>query len=120
GDYETWERRQHEPPAAPPPGAPARTASHAPQDPGARKTADRRAAHEAKLDAGRRKRAVADAESRVAQLDRERAALEAEFTVHGTYDEPQRVVELQHALERNRAESEDAMAAWERAVEAAG
>ncbi|HEX3469257.1 MAG TPA: ABC-F family ATP-binding cassette domain-containing protein, partial [Candidatus Elarobacter sp.] len=72
GDYDTWERRQHEPapaaPTAPGSAASTRGASQPPPDPAARKTADRRAAHEAKLDAGRRKRAVADAELRVARL----------------------------------------------------
>jgi ATP-binding cassette subfamily F protein 3 len=107
-DYATWERRQHEP-------VPANDAT----PPAARKaTSGRREVHEAKLDAGRRKRAVADAEARVAQLDAERALLEAQFTASELYDDPQRVVELQHALERNRAESDTAMTAWERAIEA--
>ena len=117
GDYETWERRQHEPPPNAS-NATTRAAPQAPSDPAARKVTDRRAAHAAKLDAGRRKRAVAEAETRVAQLDRERAELEAEFAAHGTYDEPARVVELQHALERNRAEAAAAMTAWEAAVTA--
>ena len=118
-DYETWERRQHEPlaPGNEPPNNGARAAARATpaEAPG---KADRQFAHQAKLAAGRRKRAVAEAESRVAQLDRERAALEAEFAAHGTYDDPARVVELQHELERVRGESEVAMAVWEAAVAA--
>ncbi|MBV9409805.1 MAG: ABC-F family ATP-binding cassette domain-containing protein, partial [Candidatus Eremiobacteraeota bacterium] len=78
---------------------------------------DRQAAHEAKLASGRRKRAVADAENRVTKLDAERAALEARFAAPDLYDDPQRVVALQHEMERVRAESEAAMAAWEHAVE---
>jgi ATPase subunit of ABC transporter with duplicated ATPase domains len=107
-DYATWERRQHEPVAA----------NNATPPTARKSTSDRQTVHEAKLDAGRRKRAVADAESRVAQLDAERALLEAQFTASELYDDPQRVVELQHALERNRAESDTAMTAWERAIEA--
>ncbi|MBV8298801.1 MAG: ABC-F family ATP-binding cassette domain-containing protein [Candidatus Eremiobacteraeota bacterium] len=117
-DYATWERHQHEPLARNEPqnnGAARAAARTTPPETAAK--AERQSAHEAKLAAGRRKRAVADAESRVAQLDRERAALEAEFAAHGTYDDPQRVVDLQHELERLRAASEEAMAAWEAAVE---
>ena len=107
-DYATWERRQHDPVAA--------TATNSTAPATRKATSGRREVHEAKLDAGRRKRAVADAESRVAQLDAERALLEAQFTASELYDDPQRVVELQHALERNRAESDVAMTAWERAI----
>ena len=111
-DYAAYERRLHEPIAA---TSATRTAGKATvSDRGD----DRRVAHEAKLDAGRRKRAVADAEKRVADLDAERALLEAQFTASELYDDPQRVVELQHALERNRAESDAAMAAWEHALAA--
>jgi len=108
-DYAAYERRLHEPAAAT--NAPAaRTAAISDRG------GDRRATHDAKLDAGRRKRAVADAEKRVADLDAERALLEAQFTASELYDDPQRVVELQHALERNRAESGAAMATWEQAL----
>ena len=111
-DYEMYERRLHEPPPAPKERAARQATAEQKTAPG------RRVAHESKLDTGRRKRAVADAENRVAQLDAERTLLEAQFTASELYDDPQRVVELQHALERNRAESEAAMTAWERAVEA--
>ena len=106
-DYETYERRLH---ALATPAEP--EASAAPAKP------DRQAAHEAKLAAGRRKRAAGDAESRVARLDAERKRLEDQFTASELYDDPQRVVELQHALERVRAEIEAAMHEWEAAVEA--
>ncbi len=112
-DYATYERRLHEPP-------PAKDANARPAASATKAAPQRREAHEAKLDTGRRKRAVADAENRVAQLDAERTLLEAQFTASELYDDPQRVVELQHALERNRAESDAAMSAWERAVEALG
>ena len=125
-DYETYERRLHEPPPANS-GRPTTKDGRAAKDGDVRPAASaskdapkRRVAHEAKLDAGRRKRTVADAENRVAQLDAERTLLEAQFSASELYDDPQRVVELQHALERNRAESTAAMTAWERAVEALG
>jgi ATP-binding cassette subfamily F protein 3 len=118
-DYATYERRLHEPPVTAK-GGPARSAAKPvparASDEAAKTTPGRRVAHEAKLDAGRRKRAVADAENRVAQLDAERAVLEAEFAAHDLYDDPRRVVELQHALERVRAESDAALAAWEAAA----
>jgi len=119
GDYESYERGEHEPAAAAErrngtaSAAAARTANKADSS-----VTTRRSAHEAKLDAGRRKRAVADAEALVARLDAERAALEAEFAAHDLYDDPERVVHLQHELERVRAQSDAAMAAWEAAVAA--
>ena len=106
-DYESYERRLHDPAPEVRNGARAEPAKP-----------DRQAAHETKLAAGRRKRAVADAESRVAALDAERRLLEDQFAASDLYDDPQRVVELQHELERLRTASEDAMAAWEAAVEA--
>jgi ATP-binding cassette subfamily F protein 3 len=109
-DYATYERRLHEPVA---PASTTRTAGAAAKATVPERGDGRRVAHEAKLDAGRRKRAVADAEKRVTALDAERTLLEAQFTASELYDDPQRVVELQHALERNRAESDAAMAAWE-------
>ena len=99
-------------------GAAATARKSAPSAPAASAKPDRRAAHEAKLAAGRRQRAVADAESRVAQLDAQRAQLEAEFAAPYLYDDPARVVELQHELERVRGEGEVAMADWEAAVAA--
>jgi len=118
-DYESYERRLHEPPP-PKDTRAAKDGNGRPAASAPKSAPQRRDAHEAKLDAGRRKRAVADAENRVAQLDAERTLLEAQFGASELYDDPQRVVELQHALERNRAESTAAMTAWERAVEALG
>jgi ATP-binding cassette, subfamily F, member 3 len=106
GDYDSYERREHERTAPP---APVAAAARPP---------DRQAAHEAKVAAGRRKRAVADAEQLVAKLDADRKQLEDEFGAHALYDDPQRVVDLQHELERVRAASEAAMTAWEAAVAA--
>jgi len=124
-DYDTYERRQHvltpdiaektRPPRDPSAAAGSKT-TQTPGQAGAK--LDRQAAHEAKLAAGRRKRAVADAENLVAKLDAERKLLEGEFAAHDLYDDPERVVRLQHELERVRAESDAAMAAWETAVEA--
>ncbi len=127
GDYETYERRAHELADTRNDGGAngtARTATAAAQKPAAaQKTApaklDRQNAHDAKVAAGRRKRAVADAENRVAKLDQERARLEADFAAPDLYDNPKRVVELVHALERVKEESAAAMAAWEAAVRAA-
>jgi ATP-binding cassette subfamily F protein 3 len=113
GDYEAYERRAHE----------VAEAGDGGNANGAQKTAtakpDRQSAHEAKVAAGRRKRAVADAESRVAKLDKERARLEVEFAAPDLYDNPKRVVELVHALERVKEQSAQAMAAWEAASHAA-
>jgi ATPase subunit of ABC transporter with duplicated ATPase domains len=118
GDYETYERRAHEQVAAARDesnanGA-ARTATAAQKNAPAK--LDRQTAHEAKVAAGRRKRAVADAEKLVAKLDQERARLEVEFAAPDLYDHPKRVVELVHALERVKSDSAAAMAAWEAAV----
>lgn len=109
--YEAYERRMHErgdEPQRVENGKAAATPA----------TLDRRAAHEAKQAAQRLKRAVHDAERRVAALDDRRAKLEEQFAAPDLYDDAQRVVDLQHALERVRLESDDAMTAWERAVEA--
>jgi ATP-binding cassette, subfamily F, member 3 len=111
-DYDTYERRQHEL------TSPAAEKNGAARAPAAASKTDRQSAHEAKLAAGRRKRAVAEAEALVAKLDAERKTIEDEFTANGLYDDPKRVVELQHELERVRAESDAAMAAWEAAVAA--
>jgi len=110
--YAAWERRQHErvdraEPAQRPGSANAPAPAH-----------DRRAQHEAKQELFRRRRAVNDAERRVAKLEDARAELEARFAAPDLYDDPERVVALQHELERNRAELDAAMAAWERAAEA--
>ncbi len=113
GDYDAYERRAHEPAGAN--GTARPQAASAAAEPA---KAERRVAHEAKLDLGRRKRALADAELRVARLDARRKELEDEFTAHDLYDDPQRVVELQHELERVRADAEEALAAWETAAEA--
>ena len=120
GDYEAYERGEHEPAGAEPlangdarKGSAAARAAQANVAPA---TLDRRAAHEAKLELGRRKRALADAEARVARLDARRKELEDEFAAHDLYDDAARVVELQHELERVRAEAETALAAWEAAA----
>ena len=124
GDYEAYERGEHDAPAAETRAAKKRTGNGASTSAAQRARKDEpsagspRTAHEAKLEAGRRKRAVADAEARVARLDAERATLEAEFAAHDLYDDPQRVVNLQRDLERVRAESDAAMAAWEAAIAA--
>jgi ATP-binding cassette subfamily F protein 3 len=103
GDYATYERRAHgDAPAA---AAPVREVPKR----------ERRDAHDAKLEAGRKKRAVADAEKRVADLDAERQALEVRFTAADLYDEPGTVVELQRDLDRVRAAIDEAMHAWEHA-----
>jgi ATP-binding cassette, subfamily F, member 3 len=108
GDYETYEQRQHLLPAA---VADSRTPAKSPAN-------DKRAAHEARLDAGRRKRAVADAEKRVADLDAEKAKLEARFAAPDLYDDPAAVITLQLELDRVRLESERALEAWESATNA--
>jgi ATP-binding cassette subfamily F protein 3 len=116
GDYATYERRAHRPPAAPVAAAPAAV-------PRAASKRDRRDAHDVKAEAGRRKRAVAEAEKRVADLDAERAELEVRFTAADLYNDPSAVVALQHELDRVRAALDDAMTAWETAssaLEAAG
>jgi ATP-binding cassette, subfamily F, member 3 len=95
GDYDTYERRQHTLPAA----AETRTNGKGAQS-------DKRAAHEAKLDAGRRRRAVADAEKRVADLDAEKAKLEARFAASDLYADPSAVITLQLELDRVRMENE--------------
>ncbi|BDE05852.1 ABC transporter ATP-binding protein [Vulcanimicrobium alpinum] len=111
GDYASYERAQHQGRAGT--DAP-RAAVPAKAEP---VELDRRAAHEAKLELGRRKRAVADAEKRVADLDRKKAELELEFAAPGLYDDPDEVVRLQREMDRVNAESGAAMEAWELAVE---
>jgi ATP-binding cassette, subfamily F, member 3 len=111
GDYESYERKQHE--VTPSDGAAPR--ARVPKESAAE--LERRTAHEAKLELGRRKRAVADAEKRVADLDRERADLERQFAAPDLYDDPDEVVRLQREMDRVNAESEAAMESWELAVE---
>jgi ATP-binding cassette subfamily F protein 3 len=106
-DYETYERRLHEPKPLAAPASAALPA--APGNP----PGDRKNAHEAKLELGRRKRALADAEQRVADLDRDKAELERLFAVPELYDDPDEIVRLQRQMERVNAESEAAMEAWE-------
>jgi len=108
GDYDTYERRLHVPaPAA----SEARPGGKSAQN-------DKRAAHEARLDAGRRKRAVAEAERRVADLDAEKARLEARFAAADLYADPSAVITLRLELDRVRLEGERAFEAWERATHA--
>jgi ATP-binding cassette subfamily F protein 3 len=111
GDYEAYERREHQ-------RAELLTSRAASKPEPSPVRPDRQATHEAKLELGRRKRAVADAESRVAMLDRARADLEARFTAPDLYDDPDAVVSLQREMDRLNAESGAAMEAWELAVEA--
>jgi ATP-binding cassette subfamily F protein 3 len=108
--YEAYERSEHERGDAEP-------AMRTPVRDDAAKL-DRRAAHEAKLALGRLKRAVTDAEKRVGMLDEERAELERRFAAPDLYDDAERVVALQRELDRIRAAGDEALAAWERAVEA--
>ncbi|GAC1534751.1 MAG: ATP-binding cassette domain-containing protein [Candidatus Velthaea sp.] len=110
GDYATYERVQH---AASNPPAAAKAQVKA--DPA---KSNRQTTHKSKLDVGRRKRAVAEAEKRVANLDAERAELERRFAAPNLYDDPALVVTLQHELDRVRTASEAAMAQWERAIAA--
>ena len=84
--------------------------------PPVRARGERRDAHEQKVEAGRRKRAVLEAEKRVADLDAERAELEARFTAADLYEDPAAVVTLQREFERVRSESERALEAWEAAT----
>jgi hypothetical protein len=79
---------------------------------------DRRAAHEAKLELGRRTRAVAEAEKRVARLEREKSTLEALFAAPDLYDQPDEIVRLRAELDRVNAESEAALESWEVASDA--
>ncbi len=116
GDYATYEQRAHIGAANGAPPAAVVTASAAAARNDKRQRAE---AHETKHDAQRRKRAVAEAEKRVADLDAERAALEVRFTAADLYDDPAAVVELQRDLDRVRAAIDDAMAAWEAATAAA-
>ena len=110
GDYATYERRAHLPADAAP------AATDAPRSAAASAAKrDRGEVHDAKNDALRRKRTLATAEKRVADLDAERAGLEARFSAADLYDDPAAVVELQRALDGVRAAIEDAMAAWETA-----
>jgi ATP-binding cassette subfamily F protein 3 len=111
GDFASYEEREHELAAsseAPRANTPAKN----------EKVLERRAAHASKQEIQRRKRAVNDAEKRVNDLDAKRVEVERRFAAPDLYDDPQRVVELQHELERLRLESEAAMTAWEAAVEA--
>jgi ATP-binding cassette subfamily F protein 3 len=120
GDYDAYERKAHELAAArdgADTNGAARATTAMAQKPAAAKL-DRQSAHAAKVAAGRLKRALADAENRVARLDKERARLEVEFAAPDLYDHPKRVVELVHALERVKSESAAAMTAWETAVHA--
>ena len=107
-DYDTYEQRLHAPVAA---ASEARAGGKGAQS-------DKRAAHEARLDAGRRKRAVAEAEQRVADLDAEKARLEARFAAADLYEDPAAVITLQLELDRVRLEGERAFEAWERATHA--
>jgi len=122
GDYATYERRAHDPAAGTAAASGAGSADAAAAVVAAVRAVapkrDRADAHEAKADAQRRKRELAAAEKRVADLDAERAALEVRFTAGDLYDDPAAVVELQRELDRVRAAIDEAMTAWEAATEA--
>jgi ATP-binding cassette subfamily F protein 3 len=110
GDYDTYERLEHA--ARKSPAAAKAAAKSEPVK------MNRKASHETKLDLGRRKRAVSEAEQRVADLEAQRAEVERRFTAPGIYDDPDTVVTLQRDLDRIRGESDKAMRLWERAVQA--
>ena len=109
GDYEAYERAQHASLGGGGQTKPRR------QDPAKR---DRAQAHDARQDVFRRKRELQAAEKAVADLDAQRLALEARFAAPDIYDDPVNVTALKHDLERNRRESDAAMARWERAMAA--
>jgi ATP-binding cassette subfamily F protein 3 len=114
GDYETYELRAHQAAS----GAKAKAKKKGAEPVKAPAEApSRQAAHEAKLEAGRRKKAVADAERRVADLDAERAELELRFAGAEIYEHPETVVDLQRELDELKARIEEAYAAWEAALE---
>ena len=110
GDYDTYERLEH----AARKGAAATKA--APKSEPVK--VNRKASHQTKLDLGRRKRAVSEAEQRVANLETQRAEIERRFAAPGVYDDPDTIVTLQRDLDRIRSESDKAMTLWERAVQA--
>ena len=113
GDYETYEQRQHLLPTASTNGSSSN--GNGKQN----GKGDKKAAHEAKLDLGKRKRAVLDAEKRVADLDAEKKKLEEKFAKPNLYaGDPTAVITLQLELDRVRIESEKALDAWERATTA--
>ncbi|HEV8022082.1 MAG TPA: ABC-F family ATP-binding cassette domain-containing protein [Candidatus Lustribacter sp.] len=108
GDYDTYEKCLHSPaPVTPETRTAAKNAANG-----------KRAAHDAKIEAGRRKRAVADAEQRVADLDAEKVRLEARFAAGDLYEDPAAVITLQLDLDRVRGEIESAYEAWARATAA--
>jgi ATP-binding cassette subfamily F protein 3 len=109
-DYGTYEVRAHK--AA---QKSAKRAEVQPKKPA--EATSRQAAHDAKLDAQRRKKAVAGAEALVAELDAERARIELQFAAAEIYENPETVVELQRELDGIRVRIEAAYAAWERALE---
>ena len=67
---------------------------------------------------GRRRRALEDAEKRVAELDREKGELERLFAAPGPYDDPEEIARQGRRMDAVNAESEAAMEAWEVATEA--
>jgi ATP-binding cassette, subfamily F, member 3 len=117
--YEHYERKQHETKSgATSKSAPAKPNAAGPPSPAQGSANGKQSAHDTKQEGFRRKREVADAEKRVARLEEKRVDLELSFAAPDLYDDPDAVAELQRALDRNRAETEEAMAAWERAVDA--
>jgi len=117
--YDTYERRQHESkPDAVAKSAPAKANAAGKASPAQVAANGKQSAHDTKQEGFRRKREVTDAEKRVARLEEKRVDLELSFAAPNLYDDPDAVVELQRALDRNRAEIDEAMATWERAVDA--
>jgi ATP-binding cassette subfamily F protein 3 len=110
GDYETYERLEHA----------ARKSATAAKAGAKTKPVkvNGKVTHQTKLDVGRQKRAVAEAEQRVADLEAQRTELERRFAAPNVYDDPNTVVTLQRDLDRVRGESDKAMALWERAIQA--
>lgn len=110
GDYDTYERLEH---------AARKSATAAKAAPKSEPVkVNRKASHQTKLDVGRRKRAVSEAEQRVADLEAKRTEIERRFAAPNVYDDPDAVVTLQRDLDRIRSESDKAMTLWERAVQA--
>ena len=109
-DYATYEQRMHQQKQGDGPGRDAARAKPA--------TPARPSGHEAKLELGRRRRALEEAEKRVAELDREKGELERLFAAPGLYDDPEEIARLGRRMDAVNAESEAAMEAWEVATEA--
>lgn len=89
------------------PAPPRETGSH---------RAEKAARSEARAELGRLNREAAQAEKRVADLERLRVDLDLEFAAPDLYDDPERVVALQRRADDLRVEIERAMHFWETAT----